>query len=117
MIIHQFNQTSPQLFEANRTQVNINIVPATKTTMDGEVNGYEYDTVVIENAYMYGDDALVQIASREYAKECLASTDWITAKYNDVVTVLGTMSKADFVAKYREIYDNRTAARAVVGAE
>jgi len=47
----------------------------------------------------------------------LASTDWITSKYNDVVTVLGTMSKADFVAKYKEIYDNRTAARAVVGAE
>jgi len=35
----------------------------------------------------------------------------------DVVTVLGTMSKADFVAKYKEIYDNRTAARAVVGGE
>jgi len=47
----------------------------------------------------------------------LSSTDWITSKYNDVVTVLGTMSKADFVAKYKEIYDNRTAARAVVGAE
>jgi len=47
----------------------------------------------------------------------LASTDWITSKYNDVVTVLGTMSKADFVAKYKEIYDNRTAARAVVGGE
>jgi hypothetical protein len=47
----------------------------------------------------------------------LTSTDWITAKYNDVVTVLGTMSKDDFVSKYKEIYDNRTAARAVVGAE
>ena len=47
----------------------------------------------------------------------LASTDWITSKYNDVVTVLGTMSKADFVVKYKEIYDNRTAARAVVGGE
>jgi hypothetical protein len=47
----------------------------------------------------------------------LTSTDWITAKYNDVVTVLGTMSKDDFVSKYKETYDNRTAARAVAGAE
>jgi len=117
MIIHQFNQNRPKLFEANRTQVNINIVEATKVTMDGEVSGFEYDTVVIEKAHMYGDDALVQIAGREYAMEYLASTDWITSKYNDVVTVLGTMSKADFVAKYKEIYDNRTAARAVVGGE
>lgn len=51
------------------------------------------------------------------AQSYLESTDWITNKYNDVVTVLGTMSKVDFVAKYREIYDNRTAARAVVGAD
>lgn len=51
------------------------------------------------------------------AQSYLESTDWITSKYNDVVTVLGTSSKADFVAKYKEIYDNRTAARAVVGAE
>ena len=59
-------------------------------------------------------------AKAEAKAEALAyldSTDWITAKYNDVVTVLGTSSKADFVAKYREIYDNRTAARAVVGVE
>ena len=117
MVIHQFNQNRPELLEANRTQININIVEATKTTQDGEVSGFEYDTVVIENAYMYGDDALVHIAGREYAMEYLASTDWITSKYNDVVTVLDTMSKADFVAKYKEIYDNRTAARAVVGGE
>ena len=56
-------------------------------------------------------------AKLQEAYAYLASTDWITAKYNDVVTVLGQMSKADFVAKYREIYDNRTAARAVVGVE
>lgn len=51
------------------------------------------------------------------AQSYLDNTDWITNKYNDVVTVLGTMSKVDFVAKYKEIYDNRTAARAVVGGE
>ena len=58
--------------------------------------------------------AIAQAKKLAEASAYLASTDWITSKYNDVVTVLGTMSKADFVAKYKEIYDNRTAARAVL---
>ena len=87
MIIHQFNQTSPQLFEANRTQVNINIVPATKTTMDGEVSGYEYDTVVIENAYMYSDSSLELLAQLTYAKQYLIDTDFkMTVDYDKDVT-------------------------------
>lgn len=87
MIIHQFNQTSPQLFEANRTQVNINIVPAAKTTMDGEVSGYEYDTVVIENAYMYSDSSLELLAQLTYAKQYLIDTDFkMTVDYDKDVT-------------------------------
>ena len=87
MILHQFNQTSPQLFEANRTQVNINIVPATKTTMDGEVNGYEYDTVVVENAYMYSDNGLELLAKLTYAKQYLIDTDFkMTVDYDKDVT-------------------------------
>ena len=118
MTIKQFNTIEPQQLEANRTQVNINIVPATRTDKDGNtLNGYEYTTVVFEDSMLYTDEALVERAKKQEALAYLASTDWITAKYNDVVTVLGTMSKADFVAKYREIYDKRTAARAVVGGE
>ena len=116
-MIKQFNTIEPQTFEANRTQVNINIVPASKTTVDGTQDGYEYTTVVFEDSFMYTDEALLELANKQVALAYLASTDWITSKYNDVVMVLGTMSKADFVAKYREVYDKRTAARAVVGGE
>ena len=83
MIIRQFNQVQPQTLEANRTQVNINIVPTVRVTLDGEVQGYEYDTVVIENSYMYSDDALVQLANVEYAKDYLASTDWYIVRFMD----------------------------------
>ena len=87
MIIHQFNQTRPQLFEANRTKVNINIVPATKTTMDGEVGGYEYDTVVLENASMYSDSCLELFAQLTYAKQYLIDTDFkMTVDYDKDVT-------------------------------
>lgn len=111
----QFNTIKPQTFEANRTQVNINIVPSSRTDMNGNAQeGYEYTTVVFENSMMYTDEALIELANKQEAQSYLNETDWITSKYNDVVTVLGTMSKADFVAKYKEIYDNRTAARAVL---
>lgn len=117
MTIKQFNTIEPQTFEANRTQVNINIIPATRTTVDGTQDGFEYTTVVFEDSFMYTDEALLELANKTYALTYLTSTDWITSKYNDVVTVLGTMSKADFIAKYKDVYDNRTAARAVVGGE
>jgi hypothetical protein len=87
MIIHQFNQTSPKLFETNRTQVNINIVEAIKTTIDGDVSGYEYDTVVVENAYMYTDESLELLAKLTYAKQYLVDTDFkMTADYDKDVT-------------------------------
>ena len=114
MIIKQFNQTSPQTLEANRTQVNINVVPAIRTTVDGEMSGYEYDTVVIENAYMYSDEALVEIAKLQYAKQYLIDTDYVAVKYNDEVTVTGSTTKTAFLAKYSDVYANRAAARLIV---
>ena len=105
MIIHQFNQTSPQLFEANRTQVNINIVPATKTTMGGEVNGYEYDTVVVENAYMYSDNGLELLAKLTYAKQYLVDTAWYIERFND---------PSSGKAIPQEILDGRAQARVTI---
>lgn len=87
MIIHQFNQTIPELFEANRTQVNINIVEAIKTTINGDVSGYEYDTVVVENAYMYTDESLELLAKLTYAKQYLVDTDFkMTVDYDKDIT-------------------------------
>ena len=87
MIIKQFNQTSPQTLEANRTQVNINVVPGTKTTVDGDMHGYEYDTIVVENAYMYSDDALVTLAKVNYYKGYLEATDFkMTVDYYATLT-------------------------------
>jgi hypothetical protein len=81
-----------------------------KVNADGTTELYDFRTA----------EEIAQAETEQAVQEAyayLASTDWITAKYNDVVTVLGTMSKADFVTKYKEIYDNRTAARAVLGGE
>lgn len=44
-------------------------------------------------------------------KAYLSSTDWISNKYHDEVTVNGTMSKADFTAKYEAVYTAREEAR------
>lgn len=46
----------------------------------------------------------------------LKSTDWITAKYHDVVTINGSMSKTDFIAKYQDIYTARSEARALINS-
>ena len=64
-VIKQFNQNEPNVFEANRTQVNINIVPSTRVTVDGEVQGFEYDTVVFDNKPFYSDEAMIEIATKE----------------------------------------------------
>lgn len=62
------------------------------------------------------DYAKVVASNVETCKRYLAETDWITAKYNDVVTVSGSMSKADFTAKYAEIYAKRNEARNYISA-
>ena len=48
------------------------------------------------------------------AKAYLASTDYVTAKYNDEVTVTGSMTKAAFLAKYSDVYAQRAEARAII---
>ena len=48
------------------------------------------------------------------AKEFLNNTDYINNKYNDEVTVLGTSSKADFVAEHKELYLERAEKRAFI---
>lgn len=64
-VIKQFNPELPAHFEANRTQVNVGIVPATKTMEDKTIDGYEYLTVCFEHPEMYTDDALFEIAKKE----------------------------------------------------
>ena len=48
------------------------------------------------------------------AKAYLASTDYVTAKYNDEVTVTGSTTKAAFLAKYSDVYAQRAEARAII---
>ena len=48
------------------------------------------------------------------AKAYLAATDYVTAKYNDMVTVTGSMTKAEFLAQYADVYAQRAEARAVI---
>ena len=48
------------------------------------------------------------------AKAYLLATDYVTAKYNDEVTVAGSMTKTAFLAKYADVYAQRAEARAIV---
>lgn len=64
-IIKQFNENIPNTFEAGRTQVNVGIVPITKTIDGMEVSGYEYITVCFDTPSFYTDDALFEIAKKE----------------------------------------------------
>ena len=48
------------------------------------------------------------------AKAYLLATDYVTAKYNDEVTVTGSMTKAAFLAKYSDVYAQRAEARAII---
>ena len=64
-IIKHFNETMPNTFEAGRTQVNVGIVPITKTIDGMEVSGYEYITVCFDTPSFYTDDALFEIAKKE----------------------------------------------------
>ena len=70
---------------------------------------FKYDAVIVENGVFSTN--VEKIAGNYYWQNYLNQTDWITAKYHDCVTV-GSMGKADFVAKYSELYANREKARA-----
>lgn len=64
-IIKQFNENMPSTFEAGRTQVNVGIVPVTKTIDGMEVSGYKYITVCFDTPSFYTDDALFEIAKKD----------------------------------------------------
>ena len=102
-MIKQFNTIEPQTFEANRTQVNINVVSSSRV-VDGEtVNGYEYTTVVFEDSMLYTDEALLERAKKQEALEYLASTDWYIVRFMD-----------SGVEVPQEIKDKRAEARLLV---
>ena len=48
------------------------------------------------------------------AQAYLDSTDWVTNKYIDVVVVLQTMTREEYLAKYSDIYTKREEARITV---
>lgn len=101
-IIKQTNQEMPKVFEANRTQVNINIRQEALIIDGVSINGYSYDTVIEDaNSWMYDDDALLQRAINFEANELLRSTDWYVTRFAETG-----------VAIPQEILDMRAAARA-----
>ena len=103
-IIKQTNQEMPKVFEANRTQVNINIRQEALIIDGVSINGYSYDTVIVDaNSWMYDDDALLQRAINFEANELLRSTDWYVTRFAETG-----------VAIPQEILDMRAAARAIL---
>ena len=48
------------------------------------------------------------------ARAYLQATDYVAVKYNDEVTVTGSMTKTAFLAKYADVYAQRAEARAIV---
>lgn len=48
------------------------------------------------------------------AKAYLQATDYVAVKYNDEVTVTGSMTKTAFLAQYADVYAQRAEARAVI---
>ena len=98
----QWNEQMPQVFEASRTQVNINIRQEARIIDGVSINGYSYDTVIEDaNSWMYDDDALLQRAINFEANELLRSTDWYVTRFAETG-----------VAIPQEILDMRAAARA-----
>lgn len=79
-----------------------------------EITKKEFDQLVKE----INTPTAAQILEQQLAEKhsYLASTDWIGAKYHDVVTIRSSMSKTDFIAKYQEIYDARDEARDFINA-
>ena len=98
----QWNEQMPQVFEASRTQVNINIRQEARIIDGVSINGYSYDTVIEDvNSRMYDDDALLQRAINFEADEFLRSTDWYVARLAETGTAIP-----------QEVLDMRAAARA-----
>lgn len=74
----------PQVFEASRTQVNINTKEEVRSIDGISIDGYSYDTVIEDaNSWMYDDDALLQRAVNFEADEFLRSTDWYVTRQSE----------------------------------
>lgn len=60
------------------------------------------------------DEINVLEAKIEESKKYLESTSWIVEKYTDIVTILETMTKEEFKAKYAEEFKQRSEARKTI---
>ena len=69
-VIKQTNSERPKVFEANRTQVNVGI-----REIDG---GYKYCTVIFDTPENYTDEALLEIAEREWRTVAMLEGDAYT---------------------------------------
>lgn len=84
IIRNQWSEQMPQVFEASRTQVNINIKEEVRSIDGISIDGYSYDTVIEDaNSWMYDDDALLQRAVNFEADEFLRSTDWYVTRQTE----------------------------------
>lgn len=76
------------------------------------INAYENGKFVIKDFRTEKEISKQESKAKIVEHESyLSSTDWITAKYNDEVVVLENITKADFVAKYQDVYTARQNAR------
>ena len=66
--INKTNITKPNIFEANRTQINVGV----KQLDDGS---YSYTTVIVENPENYPDEALIEIANKEARSSAMLEGD------------------------------------------
>lgn len=84
------------------------------TTLD------DYEDLIkqAEDAYVAPTEAELLIEANKAklaeAYAYLASTDWVTNKYVDVVTINKTMTDEEFNAKYSEVLVNRASARTFI---
>jgi hypothetical protein len=72
------------------------------------------DTVVADALVKQGDihqESLLAKVKAE-AQAYLSSTDWVTAKYTDLVVIQQTMTNEVFNAKYADVLAERNEARA-----
>lgn len=80
----------------------------------------EYEDLIkqAENAYVAPTEAELLIEANKAklaeAYAYLTSTDWVTSKYIDVVTINKTMTDEEFNAKYSEVLVNRASARTFI---
>lgn len=93
----------------------LKIVVDCKTGESTEVELDEEDLLGLPTQAVLSDYQKAQ--EKMNAQLYLNSTDWINSKYMDVVVVLSTMTKEEFLAKYSDVYSKRELARQIVNGE